>query len=148
MFLHSEIIFPLKFSSEKTRLIYLRKEKTMWKFNSDKPVYLQIVDEIKARIISGEYKAGERIPSVRELAEEAKVNPNTMQKALSETERQGLVFSMRTSGKYITNDEQKIASLKYNTVRKECEIFINKINKLGFSPDEIFEIIQDITKNR
>ena len=120
----------------------------MWKFNSDKPVYLQIVDEIKARIISGEYKAGERIPSVRELAEEAKVNPNTMQKALSETERQGLVFSMRTSGKYITNDEQKIASLKYNPVRKECEIFINKINKLGFSPDEIFEIIQDITKNR
>ncbi len=120
----------------------------MWKFNNDKPVYMQIADEIKARIISGKYTAGQRIPSVRELAEEAKVNPNTMQKALAETERQGLVFSMRTSGKYITNDEEKIKSLKYDTVRKECENFIGTINKFGFNHGEILEIIRDITQNK
>ena len=102
----------------------------MWNFNSDKPVYMQIVDEIKARIISGEYTAGQRIPSVRELAEEARVNPNTMQKALSETERQGLIFSMRTSGKYITNDEIKIAELKSDTAKGECEAFISRMSHL------------------
>jgi len=120
----------------------------MWKFNSDKPVYMQIVDEIKTRIISGEYTTGQRIPPVRELAEEAKVNPNTMQKALAETERQGLIFSMRTSGKYITNDENKITSLKYDTARQECENFIAKIDKYGFTREEILGIIRDITQNK
>lgn len=119
----------------------------MWNFNSDKPVYMQIVDEIKARIISGEYTAGQRIPSVRELAEEARVNPNTMQKALSETERQGLIFSMRTSGKYITNDEIKIAELKSDTAKGECEAFISRMSKLGFSKNEILTIISDIIHN-
>ena len=119
----------------------------MWEFNNEKPVYIQIMDEIKARIISGAYQAGQRMPSVRELAEEARVNPNTMQKALSETERQGLIFSMRTSGKYITNDEQKIMELKSNTAKEECEVFINKMLKLGFSKDEIPAIISDIIHN-
>ena len=119
----------------------------MWEFNSEKPVYIQIMDEIKARIISGVYQAGQRIPSVRELAEEARVNPNTMQKALSETERQGLIFSMRTSGKYITNDENKIAELKSDTAKGECEIFISKMLKLGFKNDEILTIISDIIHN-
>lgn len=119
----------------------------MWEFNSEKPVYIQIMDEIKARIISGVYQAGERMPSVRELAEEARVNPNTMQKALSETERQGLIFSMRTSGKYITNDENRIAELKSDTAKGECEIFINRMSRLGFTKDEILTIISDIIHN-
>lgn len=119
----------------------------MWEFNNEKPVYVQIMDEIKARIISGAYQAGQRIPSVRELAEEAKVNPNTMQKALYETERQGLIFSMRTSGKYITNDKNIISELKSDTARTESEIFINKMIKLGFTKDEILTIISNTVHN-
>lgn len=73
-----------------------------WELNSDRPIYSQIMDKIKTDIISGKYPVGSKIPSVRELAAEASVNPNTMQKALSELEREGLLFSRRTSGRYIT----------------------------------------------
>lgn len=119
----------------------------MWDFNNDKPVYLQIMDEIKSKIISGEYTAGQRIPSVRELAEEARVNPNTMQKALLETEREGYIFSMRTSGKYITNDTQKILDLKTNTAQNEADVFVKKMIKLGFGYEEIQAVIKKIYEN-
>lgn len=115
----------------------------MWNFNNDKPVYIQIVEEIKIKIITGEYTAGQRIPSVRELAEEARVNPNTMQKALAQTEREGLILSMRTSGKYITNDTEKINSLKSETAEKETDSYLQKMFKLGFNQNEIIDIISE-----
>lgn len=116
----------------------------MWEFNNDKPVYIQIMDEIKSRIISGEYVAGQRIPSVRELAEEARVNPNTMQKALFETEREGYIFSMRTSGKYITNDTQKISELQSQTAEYETLLFIKRMKKLGLDFVQIQETIKKL----
>lgn len=116
----------------------------MWEFNNDKPVYIQIMDEIKSKIISGEYTAGQRIPSVRELAEEARVNPNTMQKALMEAEREGYIVSMRTIGKYITNDVNKIAELKLNTAQNEGIIFVRKMKKLGLSYDEVQTTIKKL----
>lgn len=115
----------------------------MWDFNNEKPVYMQIMEEIKAKVISGEYTAGQRIPSVRELAEDARVNPNTMQKALMETEREGLIFSMRTSGKYITNDVEMISNLKTETAKKELDIFFKRMNKIGLKKEEIIEIINN-----
>ncbi len=83
-----------------------------WDLNSDRPIFIQIIEKIQMDIISGQYCPGDKLPSVRELAGEASVNPNTMQKALSELERTGLVYSQRTSGRYITEDAAMIGKLK------------------------------------
>ena len=85
-----------------------------WKFDDDRAIYIQIVEKFKLMIASGIYEKGSKIPSVRELSAEAGVNPNTMQKALSELEREGLITAMRTSGRYITEDEEAIKSTKKN----------------------------------
>ena len=75
-----------------------------WDLDNERPIYLQLMERIQQDIVSGVYKPGEKIPSVRDLALDAAVNPNTMQKALSELERSGLVYSQRTSGRFITED--------------------------------------------
>ena len=75
-----------------------------WNFDGNAPIYTQLVDQIKLGIVSGEWIPGQRVPAVRELAVEAGVNPNTMQRALQELERQGLMFSQRTSGRFVTED--------------------------------------------
>ncbi len=79
-----------------------------WEFQSDRPIYTQLVEQIKLRIISGIYKPGDKLPSVRDFAQEASVNPNTMQRALAELEKDGLVYSQRTSGRFITEDIEMI----------------------------------------
>ena len=76
-----------------------------WNLSKDRPIYLQLVEQIKLQILSGTYSFGERFPSVRELATEAAVNPNTMQKALSALEQEGLLVDSRTNGRYVTTDE-------------------------------------------
>ena len=83
-----------------------------WNLDSDRPIYLQLIEIIQTRIVSGMYPAGNRLPSVRELAAEASVNPNTMQKALAELERQNLVYAVRTTGRYITENIQLTAQTK------------------------------------
>ena len=83
-----------------------------WELNTDKPVYLQLVEQIQAEIISGSFKPGDKLPSVRDLATEAMVNPNTMQRAMTELEREGLVYTNRTAGRFITSDEDLIKQLK------------------------------------
>ena len=83
-----------------------------WNLDSDRPIFLQIIEKIQLDIVSGIYQPGDKLPSVRELAQEASVNPNTMQKALSELERTGLVYSQRTSGRFITEDTSMIQRLK------------------------------------
>jgi DNA-binding transcriptional regulator YhcF (GntR family) len=108
-----------------------------WQIDSDRPVYIQLIEEIKMRIISGYYKLGERLPSVRELAEEARVNPNTMQKALSELESCGLLNSQRTSGRYITDNKFLIEELKQIIANQYISEFFEKMEKLGFSKEEI-----------
>ena len=96
-----------------------------WKFESDRPIYAQILEQIKERIIVGEYPPGSRLPSVRELATEAAVNPNTMQRAMAELEREGYVVTNRTTGRTVT---QK---------------YIEKMEQLGFSREQIVEIIKE-----
>jgi DNA-binding transcriptional regulator YhcF (GntR family) len=108
-----------------------------WQIDSDRPVYIQLIEEIKMRIISGYYKLGERLPSVRELAEEARVNPNTMQKALSELESCGLLNSQRTSGRYITDNQFLVDELKQIIANQYISEFFEKMEKLGFSKEEI-----------
>ena len=117
-----------------------------WKLDNDRPIYAQIVEKIKLRIISGFYQPGSKLPSVRDLALEAGVNPNTMQKALSELERIGLVHSRRTSGRFITEDETMIKQLKTETATEHIREFLKSMEHLGFTRPEILELVQDTMK--
>ena len=113
-----------------------------WNLNSDRPIYAQILEVIQLRIIVGQYKPGEKIPSVRELAAEAGVNPNTMQKALSELERSGIVMAQRTSGRIVTEDMEMIKQTRNLLAKEQVEAFIGKMKELGFNKKEIMELLE------
>lgn len=113
-----------------------------YEYTTDKPIYLQLMDIFKSQIISGELKEGSRLDSVRDLAVKAKVNPNTMQKALSELEREGLVRTERTSGRFITDDKDKIKEMKKNVAETEIKAFLEKMISLGFEKSEIISLIE------
>ena len=108
-----------------------------WNFKNGIPIYTQIVDEMTMRIASGAYKPGEKLPSVRDLAMDAGVNPNTMQRALSELERQGLVFSERTSGRFVTKEDDVLKTLHERLAKKYFEEFADKLRKIGMKGEEI-----------
>lgn len=112
-----------------------------WDIDNNKPVYIQLVEQLKSKIISGEFKAGEKIDSVRSLAEDAQVNPNTMQKALVELEREELVFSKRTSGRFVTDDKEKIKSMKKEVANEEIKNLKINLERLGFTKDEIINLV-------
>lgn len=113
-----------------------------WELDNDRPIYLQLMEKIRQDIVSGIYKPGDRLPSVRELALDAAVNPNTMQKALAELERTGLVYSKRTSGRYITEDETMQKQLKTELAVSLIREFLDKMKQLGFEEKEILTFIQ------
>lgn len=115
----------------------------MWKFSNDKPVYIQIADELMLRIVSGVYKPGESIPAVSELAEEARVNPNTVQKALEELEKDGYVISLKTSGVFVTEDTELIGSFRDCRADEAIAAFIAEMERLGVAKDELPEKIRD-----
>ena len=81
-------------------------------FDNDRPIYVQLVEKLRIEIISGKLKSGERLPSVRELALTVRVNPNTMQIALVELENEGLIYTERTNGKFVTKNEELIEKVK------------------------------------
>lgn len=118
----------------------------VWKFKSDRPIYIQLIEQIQLRIVSGEYSPGSKLPSVRDLAAEASVNPNTMQKALAELEQNGLLYSQRTSGRYVTEDENIIRKVKDTIALEEIKEFLQKMSKLGFSSQETISLIEKIMK--
>ncbi|WP_027399694.1 GntR family transcriptional regulator [Anaerovorax odorimutans] len=111
-------------------------------FQANMPIYLQLVDQFKHRIISGELKVGSKLESVRDLAVQFEVNPNTMQRALAELERDGLVYSERTSGRYITKDKESINKMREKIAQEIIEQFIEKMTSLGFSIQETLELFQ------
>ena len=117
-----------------------------WNLNSDRPIFIQLIEKIQIDIISGRYAPGDKLPSVRELAQKASVNPNTMQKALAELERSGLVFSQRTSGRFITEDYRMIEELKSKLAREEIEQFLESMQKLGFQKEETMDLMSQILK--
>ena len=102
-----------------------------WKFTADRPIYAQIVEQIQRKILSGIYPLGSNMPSVRVLALEAGVNPNTMQKALVELEEQGLLHTQRTSGRTVTTDEGLIMKLKESVASKYIEQYFEGMKSLG-----------------
>ena len=115
-----------------------------WNLSGSSPIFIQIIEHIKLDIIAGYYKPGEKLPSVREFAGLAAVNPNTMQKSLSELENTGLIYSNRTSGKFVTEDEELIAAMKTEIAKQYCDEFITKINSIGYSNEEIRKIISEL----
>lgn len=115
-----------------------------WNITEDRPVYLQIIDQVKQRIINGQYLPGDKLPSVRDLASEASVNPNTMQRALSDLERDGLIFSERTSGRFVTEDTAMIDQVKISLARELVADFVSKMHELGFTTKEIIQAIEQI----
>lgn len=112
-----------------------------WNLTSDRPIFMQIIEIIQLDIVSGKYAPGDKLPSVRELATEAAVNPNTMQKALSELERSGLVYSKRTSGRFITEDLTMIEEAKANLAREKIESFLQSMQSLGFDKEETIALM-------
>lgn len=117
-----------------------------WDFKSDRPIYTQVLEKIRFHIISGIYPAGSKLPSVRDLAAEASVNPNTMQKALSELERSGLIYSQRTSGRYVTEDENMIKKVREDMATEQIRDFFKLMKDLGYSPEETVALIEKIVK--
>ena len=114
-----------------------------WNLDSDRPIYLQLMERIQHDIISGTYRPGDKLPSVRELAMEASVNPNTMQKALAELESTGLIYSNRTSGRFVTDNEELIHENKKNLAKDYCNDFFIKLKSLGITQAEILELISE-----
>lgn len=117
-----------------------------WTFKPDRPIYTQLLEQIQLFIISGTYPPGDKLPSVRDLAAEASVNPNTMQRALSELERGGLIYSHRTTGRYVTEDAGMIKQMKESLAKEEISEFFRHMKELGFQPDEILSLIQQSMK--
>jgi len=114
-----------------------------WNLSADSPIYLQLVEHLKTDIVSGVYKAGEKIPSVRDLASLAGVNPNTMQKALTELERDGLLYSERTSGRYVSEDPSLIQKMKASQAGKLTAEYLKKMRSLGLDYPAILQTIQE-----
>ena len=112
-----------------------------WKFSDSAPIYLQIVSGLQKAIINGTYPPGSRLPSVRELALEAGVNPNTMQRALAELERASLVYSVRTSGRFVTDDTAVLASLRKDLGSSIIEEFFSSLRAIGMTDREILEAV-------
>jgi len=102
-----------------------------WQFTADRPIYSQLVEYLSVFIITGSYAAGSRLPSVRDLAGEAKVNPNTMQRALAELENMGLVYAERTSGRFVTEDTEMIQATKEKLAQKRITHFFADMENLG-----------------
>lgn len=113
-----------------------------WNIRGDQPIYSQIVTQIKLGIVSGIFKPGERLLSVRDMAAEAGVNPNTMQRALQELERDGVVFSMRTAGRFVTEDGSVIDEMKKKLASEQIDGFLGAMEKLGYKIEDTIALIR------
>ena len=108
----------------------------IWSFESDRPIYVQLQEQFKLMIVSGRYPPGEKLPAVRDIAIEAAVNPNTVQRALTELEREGLVFAQRTSGRFVTEDGEVIEKTRNELAEELADAFLAKMAAIGFGAGE------------
>lgn len=113
------------------------------KLSENMPIYVQIMNSVKEAIAAGEISPSERIPSVRELAQDFEVNPNTMQRALNELEREGLLVSERTAGRFVTDDKELIEELKNEMAARTADRFRKEMGALGFSDDEMIDFFRE-----
>ena len=121
-------------------------------FNSTEPIYLQIMHSVRLGIVAGAWAPGSRVSPVRDLALQFGVNPNTMQRALSELERTGLLYSERTSGRFVTMDAELISGIQNDISSEEIRRFMQSMERLGYTPDQIrqriVEVLKDSTDNK
>ncbi len=117
-----------------------------WEIKSGLPIYTQLLEELKRRIVSGQYQPGEKLLPVRELAQEAKVNPNTMQKALAELERQCLVFAVRTTGRYITEDVVLIEETKKEFAQSHVKEYYKEMCALGYQKEDMIRMLTEYSE--
>ena len=117
-------------------------------FNNERPIYIQLVEKIRIQIVSGKLKSGEKLPSVRELALTAKVNPNTVQKALMELEKEELVYTERTNGKYVTTDKELIEKIKKELAKEKVNNYINDMKNIGVSYEKAIKYLQELGGNK
>ncbi len=113
-----------------------------WQFTSSRPIYQQIVDEIELRILNGTYEMGMRLPSVRDLAMLAAVNPNTMQRALSELEEMGLVSTQRNAGRTVTTDEEAVKRARSAKADLLAGTFLLQMKSLGLTKEEALKRLE------
>ena len=117
-----------------------------WKIADDRPIWMQLSEQIAAQIAAGVYSVGERLPSVRELAADAGVNPNTMQRAMADLENQGLVVTNRTAGRSVTQDMRAIEELRSMQAREQVLVFLERMQGLGYTRGEIRAVLEDALK--
>ena len=117
-----------------------------WEFQSDRPIYAQLMEQIKRIIITGIYPPGEKMPSVRELAAEASVNPNTMQRAFAQLEQEGLLYTQRTSGRFVTEDQQRILEMKTEMADELAKRFLEDMEQLGYNCRQAIEVLERFEK--
>lgn len=112
-----------------------------WKFSGDRPVYQQIMQSVRGSVLKGEWKPGQKVPSVRDLAAEAKVNPNTMQRALTELEREGLLVGCGTSGRTVTTEETVLAAMRERTLKELARECAQKFMVFGITPTQAAQLL-------
>lgn len=115
-----------------------------YEFNNDRPIYIQLVEILRLEIVSGKLKQGEKIPSVRELALIMKVNPNTMQKALQELEKERLIFTERTNGKFVTNDKMLIEKVKKELALEKINTYLDGMKSLGIEKEKAIQYLHEL----
>lgn len=117
-----------------------------WKLSDDRPIYVQLMETITAAIASGTLAAGSRLPSVREMAAQADVNPNTMQRALAELERDGLLYSQRTAGRFVTDQSDRITQKRKELAMQQIRIFLSSMKEMGYTSEQTLNLIQQAVK--
>ena len=113
-------------------------------FDNERPIYIQLVEQLQIYIVSGKISPGERLPSVREFALKTKVNPNTMQRALSELEDLKLIYTERTNGKFVTCDEKLINKYKEKYAKEKALNYFNNMHELGFSKKQAILYLKEL----
>ena len=112
-------------------------------FNDFQPIYLQIMDYFKYKIIRGELQSNEKVPSVRDVSSQLKVNPNTVQRSFQELNKEGIIFSQKGLGNFVTTDEKVLKNLKVSKGKEIISNFYNEINSLGLTEEECFQLLQE-----
>lgn len=112
-----------------------------WDFRNDLPIYSQLIQKIKYAVVSGELKPGDKLQSVRDMALDAKVNPNTMQRALTELEREGLLYTQRTSGRFVTDDLALLEQVKKSLANEQIKSFFDAMKLIGINETEALKLI-------
>lgn len=114
-----------------------------FEFDDDKPIYKQLVDKLKLEIVLGHFKSGDKLPSVRELSTMICVNPNTIQRSLAELEEEHLIYTKRTSGKFVTEDDDIIHQVKQELARDKINTFVSDMEILGLKTEDIVKLLKE-----